>query len=55
MANFIGCLIVIPLLAAKKVERTSHIPFGPLLIAGAIVTWFVGWYILDWYLATLGI
>jgi rod shape determining protein RodA len=32
LANLIGCLIVIPLLAAKKVTRTSHIPFGPMLI-----------------------
>lgn len=55
MANFIGCLIVIPLLATKKVARTSHIPFGPMLIAGAVVTWFVGWRLLDWYLSTLGV
>ncbi len=55
LANLIGCLIVIPLLALKKVTRTSHIPFGPMLIAGAIVAWFVGWRILDWYLFTLGI
>ncbi len=55
LANFIGCLIVIPLLAMKKVERTSHIPFGPMLISGTILAWFIGWHILDWYLATLGI
>lgn len=55
LANLIGCLIVIPLLATKKVERTSHIPFGPMLIAGAVLTWFVGWHILDWYLGGLGI
>lgn len=54
MANLIGCLIVIPLLATKKVKRNSHIPFGPMLIAGAIVAWFVGWHVLNWYLATLG-
>ncbi len=55
MANLIGCFIVIPLLATKKVERSSHIPFGPMLIAGAIVSWLVGWHILDWYLSSLGI
>jgi leader peptidase (prepilin peptidase)/N-methyltransferase len=54
LANFIGCLIVLPLLATKKVKRTSHIPFGPMLIAGAVIAWFVGWHILDWYLASLG-
>lgn len=54
-ANLIGCLIVIPLLATKKVKRTSHIPFGPMLIGGAIIAWFVGWRILDWYLSLLGV
>lgn len=55
LANLIGCLIVIPLLLMKKVSRTSHIPFGPMLIAGAVTAWFVGWPILNWYLASLGI
>lgn len=54
-ANFIGCLIVIPLLASKKLQRNSHIPFGPLLIAGAVLTWFIGWHVLDWYLGSIGI
>jgi leader peptidase (prepilin peptidase)/N-methyltransferase len=54
-ANFIGCLIVIPLLATKKLERTSHIPFGPLLIAGAVVAWFSGEQIITLYLASMGI
>ncbi len=55
LANLIGCLIVIPLLAAKKVTRTSHIPFGPMLIVGAVLAWLVGWQILDWYLGALGL
>lgn len=55
MANFIGTLIVLPLLASRKVERNAHIPFGPLLIAGAVVAWFVGWPILEWYLLLLGV
>jgi len=54
LANFIGCLIVIPALASKKLSRTSRVPFGPMLIAGTILAWFIGWPILDWYLATLG-
>lgn len=54
MANFIGCLIVIPLLAAKKLQRTSHIPFGPLLIAGTVVAWLWGWQLINWYLASAG-
>lgn len=55
LANFIGCLVVIPLLATKKLKRTSHVPFGPMLIAGTILSWFIGWELLNGYLATLGI
>ncbi len=49
LANLLGSLIVAPLLATKKLKRTSKVPFGPLLIAGAILAWFVGPAILAWY------
>ena len=55
LANLIGCLIVIPLLASKKLKRDSHIPFGPLLISGTVLAWFTGWHILTWYLGSMGI
>lgn len=55
LANFIGCLIVIPALASKKLSRTSRVPFGPMLIMGAVVAWFVGWKLLDGYLLILGL
>jgi prepilin signal peptidase PulO-like enzyme (type II secretory pathway) len=55
MANFIGCLIVIPLLATKKIARNAHVPFGPLLIAGTITALFFGQTILDAYLSVLGL
>lgn len=54
LANLIGCLIVIPLLATKKIKRNAHIPFGPMLIAGAILAWFFGKAILGWYIGNLG-
>lgn len=54
LANFIGCLVVIPLLASKKIARNSHIPFGPFLIVGTVLAWFIGWPILEWYLALIG-
>jgi prepilin signal peptidase PulO-like enzyme (type II secretory pathway) len=53
LANFIGCLIVIPLLALGKLKRNSHVPFGPLLIAGAVVAQFAGPTILELYLTAL--
>lgn len=54
LANLIGCLIVIPLLITKRLKRDSQIPFGPLLIAGTILAWFVGWPLLHAYLFTIG-
>lgn len=49
LANFIGCLIVIPLLLKKKLKRNSRVPFGPLLIAGAVIAKLVGWIVVDFY------
>ena len=44
-----GTLIAFPLLARGKLQQKSIIPFGPLLIAGAIVTRLFGVAILNWY------
>lgn len=55
LANFIGCLIVIPLMMVKKLKRTSRIPFGPLLIVGTILAWFIGAPLLAWYTGSLGL
>lgn len=50
MANLIGTLVFSPALAMKKVKRTSHIPFGPFLIAGFIIAGLFGPAIIDWYM-----
>lgn len=49
LANFIGCLIVIPLMAMGKLKRDSHVPFGPLLIAGAIIAKLIGLMVVEFY------
>jgi len=51
-ANLIGCLIVLPGLISGKVQRTSRIPFGPLLIAGAVGAMLWGPSIIQWYFVT---
>jgi len=48
-ANLIGCLIVIPGLLTGKLARGTHVPFGPLLILGAIVAAWWGNAVLTWY------
>ncbi len=46
----IGGLISIALLLSKKAEGRTAIPFGPYLVAGAIVSLLFGQYVLNWYL-----
>lgn len=48
-ANLIGCLVIIPGLVSRRLERTSRVPFGPFLILGAIVALFLGQPVIDWY------
>lgn len=55
MANFIGCLIVVPLMIIGKLKRDARVPFGPLLIAGTVVAWFFGLPIIDWYMSGMGL
>ena len=49
LANLIGTLIVLPGLATKKLTRKSHVPFGPLLIAGFLISLLFGAPILQAY------
>lgn len=49
LANLFGVLYILPGLMSGKIKRTDHVPFGPFLILGMIVTFFAGWGILDWY------
>jgi leader peptidase (prepilin peptidase)/N-methyltransferase len=52
-ANLIGCVIVIPGMLMKKITRSSRIPFGPLLIIGAILAMLCGPWLLSVYLGTM--
>jgi prepilin signal peptidase PulO-like enzyme (type II secretory pathway) len=52
-ANLIGCLAVLPPMIAGKLKRDSHVPFGPLLIAGAIVAQLAGVYLFEWYIGSV--
>lgn len=52
LAAATGSLISLPLVAAGRLKRTSTIPFGPFLIAGAFITELFGAAILSWYWRT---
>lgn len=49
IASMLGFLIALPSLISKKDNFGSQIPFGPYLIAGAIITIWFGQIILNWY------
>ena len=51
LANLIGCLIVLPGLAAKKIGRTTQVPFGPMLIVATVISVLFGNTIIAWYLS----
>lgn len=56
LANVIGTLMVLPLMISGKIERGTHISFGPLLISGWFFAGLFGLQIIHWYLSfTLGI
>lgn len=55
MANLIGCVIVMPALISKKLSAQSKISFGPLLIAGTLISFWWGSQFLTWFFSTSGL
>jgi prepilin signal peptidase PulO-like enzyme (type II secretory pathway) len=55
LANVIGCLVVLPGLLTKKLKRTSHVPFGPMLIAAYFIVGLFGPAIITWYFSTFSL
>lgn len=51
-ANFIGCLIVVPGMLMGKISRQTRVPFGPLLILGAVIAAWWGSGVMTWYFAS---
>ncbi len=49
LANLIGCLIVIPGLVSGKLSRSTHVPFGPMLIGGCVIAFIFSGQIIGWY------
>lgn len=53
IASLLGSLVTIPLLASKKVNPKTRIPFGPFLITAALIVQLWGEKIIEWYLEKL--
>ena len=51
-ANLFGMLIVLPGMITGKITRQTRVPFGPLLIAGALFSFFFGRTVIQWYLSS---
>ncbi len=53
VSNAIGTLLVLPGILKRTVKSQAKIQFGPLMIAGFLLTWFLGDLIVNWYQALL--
>lgn len=51
LAALLGTLVSLPLLASKRLKRSSAIPFGPFLILATVLVVIFGSQIIDWYIS----
>lgn len=55
IASLLGTAVSLPLLATGKAKRKSHLPFGPFLIAAAIIVQLFGASLVSGYKRQLGL
>ncbi|PSL35142.1 type 4 prepilin peptidase 1 [Planomicrobium soli] len=53
-ASLIGAIVGIIQLRITKQGRKTPIPFGPSIAVGALIVYFYGFTILDWYMGFMG-
>lgn len=49
LASFLGAVVGLGLIAARRMEMKSKLPFGVFLAAGGLVSLFFGPSLVDWY------
>ncbi|KAB8137497.1 prepilin peptidase [Gracilibacillus oryzae] len=52
LSTLLGTVVSILLIALKKINRKSSVPFGPYICAGALITYFYGHDIINWYITS---
>lgn len=49
LSSMIGALLGMVLLYLKIIDRKQPVPFGPYIVVGALIAYFYGDYLLNWY------
>jgi prepilin signal peptidase PulO-like enzyme (type II secretory pathway) len=53
VASLLGTLVTLPLMYSNKLNRSSHVPFGPFLIVATVIVQLWGSGLLAWYTKTV--
>ena len=53
-ASVLGCLVGVPMLILRRLDRQHHIPFGPYICVGSLAAALYGDALMAWYLGSLG-
>lgn len=53
-ASLLGCVVGVPMMLLRRLDEHRHIPFGPYICVGVILSAFFGQTALDWYMHLLG-
>jgi leader peptidase (prepilin peptidase)/N-methyltransferase len=53
LANFIGCLVILPAMLVGRLSGQSRIPFGPFLITAGVIAFLFGTKMVDVYVGLL--
>jgi leader peptidase (prepilin peptidase)/N-methyltransferase len=54
-ASLLGTLVALPLVIQGRATRKTHLPFGPLLLAGLVLVVLFGTGLVDWYTDLLSV
>ena len=55
VSSILGTILVIPLLLTGKAKYSTKLPYGPLLIVGAVIVRLFGASIIVWYKSRVGL